>query len=354
MTNVRHHLWIFLWLLACETVAEQPKPSVAFQPPPGAEVAAAIPANPKPAPTPLPPAPAAAPEEIGSRTFWVNPKSEAAQASLRLKSTQPREAGWLKDLADQPTAVWFTAKTKDPQQEAARLAQAVAGSTAYVVAVIQALPKRDCMRYETAGLAPAAYRAWIENLVRGLGETPIYWVLEPEALLLTGCLKSDELAERMNLIAETILVLKKNPKALVYLDIGYPGWLTVTEAVQRLVKAGVLTADGFALNVGQYQATEDCIAYGQKISEQIGGKGFVLDTSRNGKGSVSRDAWCNPKNRAIGQTPQAPTGIRELDAYLWLKEPGISDGTCNGGPAAGVWWEAKAIELMRNAVYPGN
>jgi endoglucanase len=126
----------------------------------------------------------------------------------------------------------------------------------------------------------------------------------------------------------------------------------VDEAVQRLLQAGVMAADGFALNVGNYQATEDCITYGQSISQKIGGKTFVLDTSRNGKGPGPRGDWCNPKNRAIGISPTAPTGIKGLDAYLWLKEPGISDGSCNGGPAAGQWSAALAIELMRNAEQP--
>jgi endoglucanase len=353
MMNARRHLWIFLWLFACETTPEiqAPSPAAAMLP----EKAEQEPV-PQAAPPPAPPAstPAPASEEIGSRKFWVNPDNEAGKAAARLQSTQAREAGWLKQLSEQPTAVWFTAKTTDPFAEASRLAQSVASSSTYAVAVIQALPKRDCMRYESPGLAPDAYRSWIQNLVRGLGETPIYWILEPEALLLTACLKPQEITDRIQLIAEAVLILKTNSKAQVYLDIGYPGWLTVEDAVQRLLKAGVLTADGFALNVGQYHGTEDCIAYGQAISQQIGGKAFVLDTSRNGKGALSRNAWCNPKNRAIGQTPQAPTGIKGLDAYLWLKEPGVSDGTCNGGPAAGVWWEARAIELMRNAAYPEN
>jgi endoglucanase len=288
-------------------------------------------------------------EEVGSRQFWVNPAREVARSATRLQNTKPKEAGWLKKLAAQATAVWWTHRTRDPEAEASRLAQAVAGSSQYLVAVIQALPKRDCMAYETPGLDPEAYRGFIQSLKRGMGETAIYWILEPEALLLTACSKPEEHEARVRLIAETVLVLKTNPKAQVYLDIGYPGWLSVDDAVQRLLQAGVMAADGFALNVGHYQWTEDCLAYGQSISQKIGGKSFVIDTSRNGKGPGARGNWCNPKNRAIGELPMAPTGIKGLDAYLWLKEPGVSDGSCNGGPAAGQWSEAKAIELMRNA-----
>lgn len=52
-----------------------------------------------------------------------------------------------------------------------------------------------------------------------------------------------------------------------------------------------------------------------------------------------------------------------MDAYLWIKTVGQSDGQCNrsipGGtidpeygvvdPAAGVWWPEQAKSLVRNA-----
>jgi endoglucanase len=40
-----------------------------------------------------------------------------------------------------------------------------------------------------------------------------------------------------------------------------------------------------------------------------------------------------------------------VDAYLWLKKPGESDGTCNGGPKAGEFWLDRALELARNAEF---
>jgi endoglucanase len=38
-----------------------------------------------------------------------------------------------------------------------------------------------------------------------------------------------------------------------------------------------------------------------------------------------------------------------VDALLWAKPPGESDGACNGGPPAGRWWAEQAIELVENA-----
>lgn len=366
MRIVRLNLIACLWLLACESTPETPPSASPVEAaasssaqPPGTQASDASAGMATQAPTSADSSPKtlsskvlSSPEEIGSRKFWVDPNSDAARAAKLLQATKPKEAAWLRKLSEQPTAVWFTHLNSNAFADAERLAKAVAGSNHYTVAVLSAIPKRDCAQFSTKGLAPDAYRLWVQNIVRGLGETPIYWIVEPDALLLTACLKDQEIKDRFNLIAETILVLKTNPQAQVYIDAGYPGWLSVDEAVQRLLQAGVLAADGFALNVANYQWTEDCIRYGQNISQRIGGKAFVIDTSRNGKGPVSREAWCNPKNRAIGQTPQAPTGIKGLDAYLWLKKPGESDGTCNGGPIAGQWWEAQAIELMRNAEVP--
>jgi endoglucanase len=109
---------------------------------------------------------------------------------------------------------------------------------------------------------------------------------------------------------------------------------------------------------------------------------FVIDTSRNGTGpwtpSASRyptasdqanaQTWCNPPGAGLGARPQAepqPTAFPLLDAYLWVKTPGQSDGQCNRGvagsttdqewggitdPAAGAWFPQQALQLAQDAV----
>jgi endoglucanase len=38
-----------------------------------------------------------------------------------------------------------------------------------------------------------------------------------------------------------------------------------------------------------------------------------------------------------------------VDAYLWVKRPGESDGACgNGAPKVGVWWPDYALDLATN------
>ena len=50
----------------------------------------------------------------------------------------------------------------------------------------------------------------------------------------------------------------------------------------------------------------------------------------------------------LGRDPTTDTGQGLVDAFLWVKEPGTSDGTCRGGPAAGQWRPQYALELARN------
>jgi endoglucanase len=85
-----------------------------------------------------------------------------------------------------------------------------------------------------------------------------------------------------------------------------------------------------------------------RLAGALGGKHFIIDTSRNGNGPLS-GAWCNPPGRALGTPPTTGTGEPIVDAFLWIKRPGESDGTCEGGPAAGRWWPEYALELARNA-----
>ncbi len=77
----------------------------------------------------------------------------------------------------------------------------------------------------------------------------------------------------------------------------------------------------------------------------------VIDTSRNGNGSATGGEWCNPAGRALGNTPSVSSGQPLIDAYLWIKAPGESDGTCNGGPSAGGWWADYALGLAQRAAY---
>lgn len=98
---------------------------------------------------------------------------------------------------------------------------------------------------------------------------------------------------------------------------------------------------------------------------------FVIDTSRNGRGAwdppdgvySDPEDWCNPPGRGLGPRPTLDTGNALVDAHLWIKVPGESDGKCYRGtsgpldpargiedPAAGGWFVQQARELIVLAV----
>jgi len=119
---------------------------------------------------------------------------------------------------------------------------------------------------------------------------------------------------------------------------------------KRLKQAGIAKAHGFSLNVSNYNRTADEVAYGTKLSKATNGKHFVIDTSRNGQGPAPDNEWCNPPGRALGERPRTTNlPSKRVDALLWIKAPGESDGTCNGGPPAGQWWRDYALGLIERS-----
>jgi endoglucanase len=135
----------------------------------------------------------------------------------------------------------------------------------------------------------------------------------------------------------------------VYIDAGNGNWKSPAVMADRLRKAGIELADGFSLNVSNFHSVQANVSYGQQLSRLVGGKHFVIDTSRNGRGAAVERNWCNAPNQALGRAPTTQTGNSLVDAFLWIKTPGQSDGTCNGGPRAGSWWAEYALELSRAA-----
>lgn len=77
----------------------------------------------------------------------------------------------------------------------------------------------------------------------------------------------------------------------------------------------------------------------------------MIDTSRNGAGPASgRLAWCNPRGRALGVPPLTDPHDSRVDALLWIKAPGSSDGACRPGePPAGTFWPDYAVGLATHA-----
>lgn len=302
--------------------------------------------------------PEASPNPLAGQSFYVDPRSPAVRQAAQWKSEgRTEDAATMEQLAAVPTAAWFadgkrvTSRARSVTRRAAR-----ADKTALLVAYY--IPGRDCGSYSAGGATSAAsYRRWVRGLARGIGGRRAAVVLEPDAVaqVVKGCLSGAARAERNALLRFAVRRLAARPRVAVYLDAGNVGWVQQpSRLVKPLRRAGIGAADGFALNVSNFYRTGTTVRYGRALSGRLGGAHFIVDTSRNGNGPWRADdrhglRWCNPPGRALGSDPTTETGLPLVDAYLWIKNPGVSDGSCRAGaPRAGRWWPSYALQLVRN------
>ena len=397
---------------------------------------------------------AAQPRGIDDGSRFYVPQLQHYQDALRqvaqLTSSGDHEmAAALRTMIQTPQAVWLTeSDPKKVEQLARQVVSRAAGKKEVPVLVAYNVPFRDCAQYSAGGATSTAeYEAWVDAVARGIGDRRAVVILEPDGLgiipwytTINGdrewCQPAEADAataatERFVQLNHAVDALKAGPATSVYLDGTHSGWLGVGDAAHRLVKAGVERADGFFLNVSNYQTTERQLKYGDWISQCIhygtnpaeGGwrighfehcanqyypanpadfstwgltdawyaanvtgaanppsgpedlAHFVIDTSRNGQGTWTPPAgvypdpqdWCNPPGRGLGARPTTATGDPLADAFLWVKVPGESDGSCTRGlttgggvdpewgqvdPAAGQWFPEQAVDLIRHAVPP--
>lgn len=197
-----------------------------------------------------------------------------------------------------------------------------------------------------------------------------------------------------------------------YVDAGHHGWLgwdtNFAPSVNMMVTAATASGStlanvhGFITNTANTSALQepyitvdnttrpsrwidwnqfnDELTYAQAFRQQAVTAGFsssigmLIDTSRNGWGGSARptgpsnaadlntriDAsrvdrrihkgnWCNPSGAGLGERPRAApaTGI---DAYVWIKPPGESDGSSTLIPND----EGKGFDRMCDPTYGGN
>jgi endoglucanase len=326
--------------------ASSPPPSVALSTP---SAASAAPAASAARPT-VPPRVKGENPFVGVR-LYVNPYSQAASAAEEWQTRHPADATLLRKIAEQPTGWWMGEWSGDIEPAVHNLGNATNALGMVPVVVAYNVPNRDCGQYSKGGsTSPEAYKSWIRAFAKGASSFRMIVVLEPDALgLMSKCLSPADQKARLAMIHDAVDVLEATPGVSVYVDGGNAKWLPAPEMAKRLKAAGVQDADGFSLNVSNYIATDETIAYGHAISSILGNKThFIIDTGRNGNGATADAEWCNPKGRALGEAPTNNTGDPLVDAYFWIKPPGESDGTCNGGPKAGDYWPQSAVDLAKN------
>ena len=288
-------------------------------------------------------------DPLGTVQLYVNQNSGAATQAQNWNSSRPSDAQAMRLLSQQSTASWFGSWNNNVYNDVQALVSKAASQGTAPVMVVYNIPGRDCSGgYSSGGMSSAdRYRSWVGSIASAIGSNKAVVILEPDALADLSCLSQGDQGTRLSLLADAISMLKKNANTVVYLDAGHSGWITPSTMASNLRQAGIRNADGFSVNVSNFDTTDASKGYGEQISQLLGGTHYIIDTARNGTGSNGQ--WCNPSGRAIGHTPTTATGNEHVDAYLWLKTPGESDGNCNGGPGAGQWWGDYALQLVRNS-----
>lgn len=236
-------------------------------------------------------------------------------------------ASWLEPITSTPQARWLNG----PQDLDALPSVSADASRRHQLLVLVAyyLPDRGCTHHRDGAATAEEYQQWIETLIVRLGPTKAAIILEPDAIPADcyDAARAATLTRAVNTLVDA--------GQFVYLDAGHPAWLTTGEVAERLIASGIRRAEGFAVNVANRQRTSDDQRWGLELSDLVGGREFVIDTSRNGIGPPQDDPgrddeWCNPDRQALGQPPTTTPDLPGVAALLWIKRPGESDGLCGG------------------------
>jgi cellulose 1,4-beta-cellobiosidase len=363
-------------------------------------------------PPTAPPPPAVNP--FAGARFYGDP--EFVRTVARTQAPTPEDAARLKKLATFPTAVWLesveTAKLAATTLDDAHKLEAAGGGPVVPVFVIYDLPNRDCAAAGSRGElfvdkgGEARYQTeFIDVIAAAFAAHPtqkLAVILEPDSLPnlvtnleLPSCAAAADVYRRSVAYAVSRLSM---PNVFIYLDAAHAGWLGWPKNLPRAVtlfKEVLQTAGGadrirgFALNVSNYDpavdpartprdrtsAASDETGYAADLTRALArvgvtGKGFVIDTGRDGRAYIRSIAssWCNVKGAGLGERPRAaPSSL--IDAYLYVKVPGESDGTSDpnaprfdptcasddampGAPQAGKMFDAYLIDLLKNANPP--
>lgn len=350
----------------------------------------------------------------GTRFFVPPPSQGAPQQILQLaNSGDIKDAALITAMEAIPRAVWLTSGTPaQVRQQVGKTMVEAALERAVPVLVAYDIPGRDCAQFSAGGaLSEADYEAWINGFAQGLRNAKAVVILEPDALgnLPSNCGLPASVypftdSERIAELQYAVATLEQDPGVSLYLDGTHSAWQSVGTITQRLLEANVQDAQGFFVNVSNYQPTaelldygtwiSDCIAivtdasnplfnnpaacasqyfpatqsdfstwglttqwYAQNMGNAVASTHFVVDTSRNGDGpnNMTRYAsapfsqpssvisalaggnWCNPPASGLGLKPTSTTGVPLLDAYLWVKTPGQSDGQCDAAGGVRAW-----------------
>jgi cellulose 1,4-beta-cellobiosidase len=346
--------------------------------------------------------------------FFLNPEYVASVEATA--KNHPDMAAQIQKVARYPTAVWLSdlkavGNLKGWLDEAKKQQDANGKPTLSVV-VVYNLPNRDCSAASSAGEllvkedGEERYkREFIDPITtefKAHPDQPIVVVLEPDSLgNMATNMAIPFCQEARDAYKNGIVYAIKSfhlPNVSVYLDAAHAGWLGWDDNRNKIAKifktvlseaGGPQMIRGFTTNTSNFthlsnrdgavlEPSNPCpneLAYIKTLAKTLSmygfkDHGFIIDTSRNGKGGIRAKwgSWCNVHGAGLGERPRADPAPG-IDAYFWVKPPGESDGSSDAkgprfdemcgnpdstpnAPQAGQWFQSYFVDLVRNAHPP--
>jgi len=350
--------------------------------------------------------------------LWANSYYSSEVHSLAIPSLTGPMATKAAAVAKVPSFQWLdrniTLSTLLPKTlNEIRAANRAGANPPYAAQiVVYDLPDRDCAAAASNGEFAIAnggvqhYKAYIDEIRRQLisfSDIRTILVIEPDSLanMVTNmnvpkCQGAASTYKELTVYALKQLNL---PHVAMYMDAGHAGWLgwpanigPAADLFAQIYKDAGAPASvrGLATNVANYNAwslssapsyttpnpTFDEKRYVEAFSPLLRANGFpaqfIVDQGRSGKqptGQLEWGHWCNAVGTGFGTRPTTNTGSSLVDAFVWVKPGGESDGTsdtsaarydhhCGNAdslkpaPEAGQWFQAYFVQLLENANPP--
>jgi len=344
--------------------------------------------------------------------LWANSYYASEISTLAIPSLSPALATAAAKVAKVPTFMWMDTRSKIPLVDATladiRKANQAGGNYAGEF-VVYDLPDRDCAAAASNGELSIAdggvakYKEYIDDIramVIKYSDIRIILTIEPDSLanLVTNLnVPKCAGAQAAYLECTNYAVKQLNlPNVAMYLDGGHAGWLGWTAnlppAAQMYAKVyndagkpkslrGIVTNvsnyNGYSISSApsytQGNANYDEKHYIEALAPLLAAGGwdakFIVDQGRSGKQPTGQQAWgdwCNAIGTGFGTRPTTNTGSSLVDAFVWVKPGGESDGTSDTtaarydlncgksdalkpAPEAGTWFQAYFEQLLVNA-----
>ncbi len=205
----------------------------------------------------------------------------------------------------------------------------------------------------------STFERQVNEFAEGIGRHPAIVLMELDAIGSSSCMaRTGALRYWEQDISYEIGKVAALPHVVAYIEGGYADSSGPAYTARALNAVGVHRIRGFFTNDTHNDWTIKEIRWGERVSQLTHGTHFIVGTATNGQGPLLNahparqgiEDLCNAPGRGIGPRPTADTGFPNVDAFLWITEPGESAGKCrDGGPPPGIFWPARAIAMASRA-----